>query len=524
MKSLKNEATSNIGRPPRQNQNKEPYEIIYADPRDKEIHLNILSSSRVNAHMARWFLDWEINQLIWSDGVFEILEIDSKRNGASYSNFISLVHPEDKKLRDQLQNELKGTIKPIEITYRLLFNHGRVKWVNEICNTDFDQDGQPIRSYGTIQDITKYKISEEKFRQKEERYKRLLDSIPTAIVICERNRIIYLNSAGKKILGGNSSESLKGKLISKNIHPDSKRNFRKNVGAASSGEIEIVFEDKMLRLDGSEFEAEVTVSNTNYRGKPAIQYIINDITERKKSDQLLKDNSVRLKELNATKDKFFSIIAHDLRSPINSILGFLDLLINQYEEIEDQERKAFIKLIEENVNVTQKLLDNLLHWALSQSGKISFKPEKIHLSNIVQNIFETFRTASKLKKIDLLSDVSPDFTLFADVNMLTTILQNLTNNAIKYSNTGGSISINVESNSNQDIIVVSDNGIGMNEKTKNMLFKVGEHISSPGTADEIGSGLGLILCKDFIDRHHGEIWVESEEGKGSKFFVRIPQK
>ena len=516
----------------------ESYEIIYADPRDEEIHLKFLQKAQISAHMARWFLDHEYNQLIWSDGIFEIFELDAKKYGASYFNFIQIVHPDDRHLKNQAQEDLQKTLNPIEINYRLLFNDGRIKWINEICNTDFDQDGHPIRSYGTIQDITKYKLTEENFRQKEERFKSLIESIPSGIVICQDNKLAFVNPAGRMLLQGNTQLKLKGINISKIVFQKSKNKFLKKIKSATYGQIEPIFEEKLIRLDETYFDAEITLTKTTFQSSPAVQIIFNDITKRKNTEEALRkseekfrmlavnlsENEIRLKDLIVTKDKFFSIIAHDLRSPFNSIIGFLDLLINQYEDFDDSEKKEFLKVIENNANNTLKLLENLLEWAKAQTGKVLFQPNKQKLLPAIENLVETMNPALNLKRLTLNYSIPENLEIYADTNMLTTILQNLLSNAIKYSNPGEIISINATLNDNMLEVIVSDTGTGISEEVKKKLFRIDEHVSLAGTANEKGSGLGLILCKDFIERHKGTIWVESEQGLGSRFVFRIPQQ
>ena len=515
----------------------DPYEIIYADPRDEEIHLKFLKQTQINAHMARWFLDHEYNQLIWSDGIFETLEIDPRKYGASFSNYLEVVHPEDRKIKIQAQEDLKTNRKPLEINYRLLFNNGRTKWINEICNTDFDNDGNPIRSYGTIQDITKYKLSEKTFRQKEEQFKSLIDSVPSLIGIIDDGKLEFINPAGSQLLGGILPQQLKGIKISKIIPFNSRRNFTKRLKSVSLGQTGTMFEEKMMKLDGSVFDAEIKFVGTTFKGNPAIQMIANDITSRKKNNEnllnsekrfqelknTLLENEIRLKELIGTKDKFFSIIAHDLRIPFNSIIGFLDLLLNQYDKFSDSERKNYLTLIDADANRTLKLLDDLLEWAKLQTGKISFQQKKQKLLPIIESVLSTLGSAINFKQLQISHSVSNDFEIIADHNMLTTIFQNLIGNAIKYSYPHGIITINAYFINNQLECSVSDNGIGMSEEIKNKLFRIDQQASVSGTANERGGGLGLFLCKDFVEKHDGKIWVESELGKGSKFFLRIPQ-
>jgi len=472
--------------------------------------------------MARWFLDPEYNQLLWSDGVFDLLEIDSRKSGANFDTFIDVVYPEDRELREAVQKELPATKKPIEVNYRLKMKDGRIKWINEICNTDHDKSGNPIRYYGIIQDITRYKLTEEKFKHREEQYKALIDSLPSGIAIYQNNKITFVNPAGIRIFGATNSAELIGKPDIQFIHPESRNDFRKKMNLMAEGKSLDTFEEKCIRLDGSDFDAEITAIQTIYKGTSAFQLIVNDITQRKKADQVLHENQLKLNELIATKDKFFSIIAHDLRSPFNSILGLLDLLHSQYDTFNDSERKDYIRLIAENTGTTLSLLENLLVWANSQRGRITYQPVKQKLISILNSVTDTFISALNLKTIKLDIFVPDETDIFADTNMLTTILQNLISNAIKYSHPGGTITITAEHLDDGVKVIVSDTGTGMNEETRSKLFSLVKEVSMPGTANEKGSGLGLILCKDFIDKHHGKIDVRSEPGKGSQFIFTIP--
>jgi PAS domain S-box-containing protein len=536
MKKLKNKNSLSVEPDLSILTNQEPYEIVFADPRDEEINLKFLKKSQISAHMARWFLDQEYNQLIWSDGIFEILELDARKYGANFNSFLEMVHPEDRDLKNQAQENLKTTFRPLEINYRLLFIDGRIKWINEICNTDFDLDGHPIRSYGTIQDITKYKLTEENFRQKEEQFKSLIESIPSGIAIIQENKFAFLNQTGQKLLGGNSKLLLNGKDVLEIIPSESKNNFLGKLESVAQGNLEPTFEEIVLRSDGTVFNAEITLIQTTFLGISAVQLIANDITERKNTELALQkseekyrrlaanlsENENRLKDLVATKDKFFSIIAHDLRSPFNSIIGFLDLLQSQYEMFGDTEKKGYLKLIEEDTKKTLKLLDNLLEWAKIQTGKMSFEPTRQKLFPIVKNIEDTFESALKLKQLKLKYGITDQLEVFADFNMLTTIFRNLISNAIKYSHPEGIITINAELKDGYVEMIITDCGIGMSEETRNKIFLINGPVSVPGTANEVGSGLGLILCKDFIEKHNGSIWVESEQGTGSMFILRIP--
>jgi PAS domain S-box-containing protein len=535
MKKITEKPTKKITIPDKE-EKQEPFEIIYADPRDEEIHLKFLNRAQISAHMARWFLDYEYNQLLWSDGIYEILEIDSRRHGASYDTFLSKIHPEDREKRESAQTELLGTKKPIELTYRILTKDGRIKWINEICNTDFDKSGNPIRLYGIIQDITKYKLSEEKFKQQEIKYKAMMDTLPMGVGIYQNKKIVFINPVGIRLLGAKNELEVLSYPVSKLVSAKSAGNFRQKMNNVEFGKIIQPFEVVLTRLDGSQFEAEIITNKINFEGNPAVQVVVNDITERKKKEKelsqditerkkaeyALQQNEQQLKELIATKDKFFSIIAHDLRSPFVSIMGFLELLQTQYDDFSDDERKSFIDLISENADTTLNLLENLLVWAKMQTGRISFMPVRQKLLPIMNSVKDTLKSALKLKNIALTIRIPDELVIFADTNMLFTIFQNLVSNAIKYSSPESEVLIESKFVNNYVEIAVIDNGTGMEADTKSRLFKVEEQVSEPGTDNEKGSGLGLILCKDFIERHNGTISVESELGKGSRFSVKLP--
>lgn len=238
--------------------------------------------------------------------------------------------------------------------------------------------------------------------------------------------------------------------------------------------------------------------------------------------QRAEENAAQLQELNATKDKLFSIIAHDLRSPFNNILGFSELLLENKNDNKVAKSEKYLGIINSSANNTLILLDNLLNWAQSQTGKISFNPKKIIFSNIILEIIKLKKSIAKAKNISLNYSSSDEIEVYADENMLKTILRNLISNAIKFTNSNGKIDVTALQNDNFIEIAVSDNGVGMNDETRKKLFDISTNITTKGTANEKGSGLGLILCKEFIEKHGGKIWIESEEGRGSIFKFTLP--
>lgn len=250
--------------------------------------------------------------------------------------------------------------------------------------------------------------------------------------------------------------------------------------------------------------------------------IIHDITKRKNAEQALHQREKQLRELNATKDKFFSIIAHDLRSPFNSLLGFSELLTKNVKKYDIEEIQKYSSIINSSTQNTLVLLDNLLNWAKSQNVQLKFKPEKVVLSPIIQAIFKLSNASAQNKNIVLNYNQSEEIEVLADLNMIKTVLRNLISNAIKFTEAKGEVNVYAERYHNGIEITVSDNGVGMNQETQNRLFRLEINQTAKGTANEKGSGLGLLLCKEFLEKHGGTIWVESELGKGSNFKFSLP--
>lgn len=249
-----------------------------------------------------------------------------------------------------------------------------------------------------------------------------------------------------------------------------------------------------------------------------------DITERKKIESALIESERELRELNATKDKLFSIIAHDLRSPFNNIIGCSELLIEKVNDDTFTESEKYLNIINSSANNTLVLLDNLLNWAKSQIGKISFNPVKLIFSNIIMEVLKIEKPIAKAKNISLNYFTADEIEVYADENMLKIILGNLISNAIKFTKHGGEIRVFAILIKDWVEITISDNGIGMNEEKLQKLFNISSNSSTIGTANEQGSGLGLLLCKEFIEKLQGEISIKSIEGKGSEFKFTVPLK
>jgi signal transduction histidine kinase len=248
-----------------------------------------------------------------------------------------------------------------------------------------------------------------------------------------------------------------------------------------------------------------------------------DITERKKWEEELKQKNEELQRSNAEKDKFFSIIAHDLRSPFNGFLGLTQILEEEQAILSVQEIQELASSMRKSANNLYRLLENLLEWSKMKQGLIVYTPVMLDFNLILKDVLGVAHDQTKSKKIDIVTIIPEDLIVFADSNMLKTILRNLLSNSVKFTNMKGNIAITAQTTLDNWVeITIKDSGIGMDRTMIDNLFRMDINTSRKGTAGEHSSGLGLILCKDFVEQHGGKIWVKSKRGKGSTFYFTIP--
>jgi PAS domain S-box-containing protein len=280
------------------------------------------------------------------------------------------------------------------------------------------------------------------------------------------------------------------------------------------------------------------LARVSWKSEQSVIFHAINITEQKIAREKIIDSERRLKELNATKDKFFSIIAHDLKSPFNVILGFSDLLKSDYNELNDEQRIKSIQAIDSATKSAYELLENLLLWANTQSGKIKINKEKINLRSIINEAIAPYLPGAEKKSIKYEIDVPGQLMVFADRFTIRTVIANLFNNAIKFTPAMGNIKVKATNKNGFIEIVVSDNGVGIPAEVIPKLFLIDESISTQGTENEQGTGLGLLLCKEFVAKHKGEIWVKSELREkpealgsnwqslagGTSFYIKLPSE
>jgi two-component system sensor histidine kinase/response regulator len=273
------------------------------------------------------------------------------------------------------------------------------------------------------------------------------------------------------------------------------------------------------RTDDEAIKKGFAIGGVDYITKPFNPV---ELIARVKTHINLRIREKELNDLNSTKDTLLSIISHDLKTPFFNIMGLGELLLSGYNEYDDSMKKELISNMVESSRISHNLLDNLLNWIRVQTGRINSNPEEIEVRKIVQEVVELLKAQIQNKDIDLKIEISQETIVWADVNMLQTIIRNLVTNAIKYSKRGGKIIIYAQQQNNEAIIEVRDSGIGIPEEKRKKLFMPSANLSTPGTENELGSGFGLVLVREFVEQNKGTISIESREGEGATFRFTLP--
>ncbi len=292
--------------------------------------------------------------------------------------------------------------------------------------------------------------------------------------------------------------------------------------------VPIIIDDKLIGILGIDdnFESRLWHSLEISYLKTIAELIAN-VYKRVFYENEILENQRKLREANASKDKFFSIIAHDLKNPVYNLISLSDFLIKNVDTWKLEKIKEFVKYINETSKQGFNLLENLLVWARSQTGKLEKKPMTFDVNALIIENIALHKNLAMNKNIEIQKVLEEDSNIYADVNMISTVIRNLISNAIKYTNIEGKINIHTETqiykNRSYQKIIIQDSGVGISKKDIDRLFVIDKSFSTPGTNEEKGTGLGLILCKEFVKNNFGDIWVESEIGIGSKFIFTVPK-
>ncbi len=409
-------------------------------------------------------------------------------------------------------------IKANHIESEWIDKYGKVVFFKEYVTVIRNDSTHPDYFDCVIEDETDKKIVEQLIKNCQTRDYQILKALPDILFIVSSDGILLdykFNSTSNffknpALLIGRKINSIFPKAVTENLCNAIQNTLKNN--QLSSVEF-------FLSADGKEiyYEARIVVNSENQ-----VLMLLRDVTLQKEAELQLKKVTEDLKQANASKDKFFSIIAHDLRTPLIGLIGYAEILSEDINELELSEVKEYSTNIVDISRQTIKLLSNLLEWSRLQTGKIQYNPADLKIYTVIENIFQLLKSNAQHKDIQLINSADENHIAYADENMIYSVLNNLTSNAIKFTRTGGRVEISSEQKNDEILVTVQDNGIGIDQENLKNLFELDKSFTTPGTENEKGSGLGIILCRDFIKKHGGKIWVESKVGEGTKFYFTLP--
>ena len=380
------------------------------------------------------------------------------------------------------------------------------------------------------QELNDFNSAFHELQIKEERYRLIAEHVRDVIWTMKLDGTITYISPAVEAVRGLTVEEAMNQELHEIITPESIAKvggyMQEQYLAYISGEALSSFKGEVdyYKKDGSILHTEVLTYPILGKDfdSTLILGVTRDITERKEFESQILEQSKKLLELNATKDKFFSIIAHDLKNPIRSILGFSELLKSEVSQGENESLITYADILYFSSKQTVELLENLLDWAKSQQNSFPFSPDPLVVNNLIASEINNLKTIAEQKNILLTDETEGQIALNADEKMISTVIRNLISNAIKFTPVNGGISVKSSLKTDRVEVSVSDTGTGISEQNKAKLFQLLNGFTTRGTENEKGSGLGLVLCKEFVEKHKGSIWVESEWGKGSRFTFSIP--
>ncbi|SMP76536.1 PAS domain S-box-containing protein [Desulfonatronum zhilinae] len=411
-----------------------------------------------------------------------------------------------------------GEVKNFET--ELLRRDGTTFWASMNTRMQHGKDGEVIFD-GFLLDVTERCLAEQERHLSHQRLITVLDGIEALIYIVDMDtyEILFINAYGRKLCGDSA-----GKTCWKVLQQ------------GQDGPCAFCTNDKLLKDGKPTGTHEWSFQNTrNQRwylcqdsaipwidGRFVRMEIATDITDRKRIEDEVRRYSAELKALLAEKDKFFSIIAHDLKSPMSGLLSLAKIFAEEAEDMTTKELQEVASAMHKSTERLYDLLENLLHWALVQQGLMSFSPKQVSLHKLVHGSIESLRSVAELKRIAIKNIIPDKLEAIVDQPMITTVVRNLVSNALKYTGSGGAVTISRFMNGDMVEVAVRDTGTGMDQKTQANLFVLDRKTIRPGTHGEHGTGLGLILCKEFIEKHGGKIRVKSEVGQGTTFHFSLP--
>ncbi|MBZ0243094.1 MAG: PAS domain-containing sensor histidine kinase [Bacteroidales bacterium] len=433
------------------------------------------------------------------------------------------VHPDD--LPDLMENFAHTIMneKTGFASYRVVTKAGNSFWVEANGSVVYDDQGNTEKAVFVVRDVRKQKEIEQALVESENRFRSLFGNkhTPMLLVNIEESRFVDLNPAAVEFFGYQKEDLLK--MTFSELSLLSEEEIAGNIEMAGNLE-KVQFEMKIKKADGNIIDAEVFGGLTELQDERVFYIILQDVSERLLAKKQVLENAEMLHNLNVTKDRLFSVIAHDLRNPIGSIMTLTELLGEQHPNLLPAEVENITAVIRKTATNTFELLENLLDWSRIQRGILQPQLQTKPLAAFIDEVFEEINVSATNKNIKLLHEIKPEIKAKIDCNILETILRNLLTNAIKFSQRNSTVWVHAQINKQKGLVIeVRDEGIGMDNEMVSQLFKLDAAVGRPGTEGEKSSGLGLIICNDYTAMLNGKIYAKSMPNNGSSFFVELPQ-
>ena len=359
----------------------------------------------------------------------------------------------------------------------------------------------------------------------------VLDDVQVGMCLIREDYSVLFWNQCLEMWSGIEKTDILGMDLRKHYPHLGEQNYQRRIDSVFRGGAPVIFSSHLHKyiFPAAMSNGESRIQHTVVTAVPSLDkdsyyalFSIEDVTDLTQRIAEHRKAREELRKANAEKDKFFSIIAHDLRSPINTLFSYIQLMEDEIVQLSQEDIVELTRDLKKNVENTYRLLENLLEWSRSQTGRIVFKPESIILNDILESTITLVKDTASNKNISIDSDIASEINVNADKNMISTVFRNLLTNAIKFTPQKGRINVKAEKGNGSVTVSISDTGVGMTEEKMQKLFRIDSKVTSVGTNNEKGSGLGLILCKEFVERHNGKIEIESEQGKGSTFSIMLP--
>lgn len=495
----------------------------------------LLSRTEHIAHVGSWQMRVDPAQPeYWSDEMFRIFGIPIQNAPPPYEEALQLLLEKDVQAADNILQEVQKTKESFQMEISIRRPDGEVRHCLMRGYPQLNSQGKVLYLYGSLQDITERKQMEEQLKISERKFRSIADNVP-GLVLKYRLKpdgsddLLYLSKGVENLYEISRKRAMQDiNLLWARLHPDDVEGYQTSLKESAESLSFWEREHRILMPDGRVKWIHARATPVKEKDGSVIWDTLGvEITQQKRAQEKLREREESLKKINATKDKLFSIIGHDLKAPLSNIIGLAELIQMNEENSEEQESTEEIQQLTRHMHQSAKnlarLLDNLLTWSRSQMNKIYYQPTEFRLRMAADSCIDLIRPQASKKDINIYNEIPEQEEAFGDKDMIVVVMRNLLSNAVKFTFLKGKINVHSQPKGEHIVIGISDSGVGIPERLLKKIMASDTQVTTLGTSGEKGTGLGLSICKDFIQKNGGQFWVESEEGKGSTFYFTLPK-